>query len=265
VLSVFEPTPARTGRRLHVYLEGDGHPRRAARFTPPDPTPSPLMLRLQRLDTERSILLGRPCQHGATPCEPGTWTLGRYGEQVVSALTDALQSWLRRAPAEEVVLIGFSGGGTLAMLLAERVPEVVAVVTLAGNLDVAAWVRHHDYVPLRGSLDPARRPALPPRVLQQHHLAERDETVPPALVRDAIARQPGAAAHLHRGFDHRCCWEDAWPAILSELALALPREASEHQSTAEGEAVHVQIGVPEQGVVGDEGGEVPAELRRHAR
>ena len=49
-----------------------------------------------------------------------------------------------------------------------------------------------DLVPL----DPAQRPALHARVLQQHHLAEHDETIPPALVRAEIARQPGATSQL---------------------------------------------------------------------
>ena len=104
------------------------------------------------------------------------------------------------------------------MLLAERVPETIAVVTLAGNLDVAAWTEHHGYAPLRESLDPATRPSLPAGIVQLHLRAERDRVVPPELVDDALARQPAAVALILPEVDHDCCWEEIWPDALVQLA-----------------------------------------------
>jgi hypothetical protein len=131
------------------------------------------------------------------------------------------------------------------MLLAERAPDTVAVVTLAGNLDAGAWTDHHAFAPLEGSLDPAQRPPLSPDILQIHHLAGRDESIPPTLVRRAIERQPGAEVRLHPTYDHRCCWERAWPDSLSELDRLLSGSTSELEPTTQSERVHAEIRVPE--------------------
>ena len=222
-LVVFQSRSAGAGARLHVYIEGDGLPRRAVRHLPPDPTPErAVALHLMRADPTTSLLLGRPCHHAARICETGHWTLGRYGEPVVAAMLDGLRAQLAARAIREVVLIGFSGGGTLAMLIAARLPETLAVVTLAGNLDVGAWTRHHDYAPLRDSLDPALRPPLPPHVLQLHLLAGRDRVTPPELVRASLARQPAAEERVYPDFDHDCCWERVWPDVLEELERRLP-------------------------------------------
>ncbi len=207
---------------VHVYLAGDAAPRRAARFRPPDATPRPVrVLELMALDPHPRLLLGRPCAFGAPQCAAQWWTSARFGEPVVESLARALAALLAEHGKREVVLIGHSGGGALAMLLAERVPETRAVVTLAGNLDVGAWQRHHGFLPLEGSLDPAARPPLPARIFQLHLLAGRDARVPPALVQAAIARQPDARVRVFPRFDHGCCWAEVWPQVLSELAREL--------------------------------------------
>ena len=52
------------GRRLHIYLEGDGTPLLNARIAHADPTPRmPVMLTLLVLDPRPAVLLERPCYH----------------------------------------------------------------------------------------------------------------------------------------------------------------------------------------------------------
>jgi alpha-beta hydrolase superfamily lysophospholipase len=118
-------------------------------------------------------------------------------------------------------LIGHSGGGTLAMLLAERVGRIDAVVTIAGNLDVAGWTRLHDYQPLSASLDPSTRPPLPKQIRQIHFAGGRDKEVPPDLIAAAARRQPDARLELRPDFDHACCWVRDWPELLTQ-AIAGP-------------------------------------------
>jgi pimeloyl-ACP methyl ester carboxylesterase len=221
--AIYSSSVPRPASLLHVYLEGDASPRMAHRYSPADPTPHrPRMLELMALDPAPSVLLGRPCQHGLDPgCDPELWTVGRYGERVVASLAAALQRERERLGASGVVLVGYSGGGTLALLIAERVAETRALVTLAGNLDLVRWSEHHAYTPLSRSLDPATRPPLHRGIVQIHLLAGHDERVPPALTEASIARQPGATTRTYSEFDHGCCWESVWPAILGDLARAL--------------------------------------------
>ena len=211
---------ADTDKPLHVYLEGDGLPFRTPTRVSPDPSPhNPLALRLLLRDPAPALYLGRPCYHGeaaAPGCTPMLWTNARYGEPVVASMAAAL----RRLAGDErpLVLIGYSCGGALAMLLAPRLANTLRVVTIAANLDVAAWAAYHDYTPLSGSLDPARAPPLPQRIAQLHLAGANDRQVPPRLAAPVVARQSSAVLVVLPGFDHRCCWEARWPALLEDSA-----------------------------------------------
>ena len=205
---------------LHVYLEGDGTPWVSKRVAAADPTPrTPLMLELMFLDPAPSLYLGRPCYHGlnkAKACTPDMWTDKRYSEAVVASMSAALDRL--SVDCQALVLLGYSGGGTLAMLLAERQPKTETVITVAANLDTERWAALHMQQPLTGSLNPATRPPLPSHIRQMHFAGGRDDNVPPTLVRDAIAQQQGAIFKVFPKQDHSCCWRDVWKEILGGLA-----------------------------------------------
>jgi pimeloyl-ACP methyl ester carboxylesterase len=209
-----------TGDVLHVYIEGDGIPWVREKWIAADPNPRDLlMLRLMAMDPSPSIYLGRPCYHGASelaPCSAWHWTEGRYSEEVVDSLSLTLADHVKRGRRRRLVLIGHSGGGTLAMLLADRLEDVESVITLAGNLDPDAWCELHAYSPLTGSLNPSLRRPLDGRIRQLHLVGDGDSVVPKELIEDAIAHQPGARLQVLSGCDHTSCWETIWPDILLE-------------------------------------------------
>ncbi|HRP95470.1 MAG TPA: alpha/beta hydrolase [Rhodocyclaceae bacterium] len=211
--------------RLHIYIDHDGRPWRGRQVSD-DPTPhDPLALRLMVQDRTPALYLGRPCHFGLDPrppCNAWLWTHGRYGEEVVAAMAGAITAFVRERGFGELVLIGHSGGGTLAVLLAERLERTVALVTLAANLDIDAWAAMHGYTPLAGSLNPASRAPLPPSIAQLHYVGSADRNVPPALVRDYARRQAAAPVVEVPGFDHACCWVSAWPELLERAPLRKP-------------------------------------------
>lgn len=226
------------GPPLTIYVDHDGRPWVGGTRVARDPSPrDPLALRLMLRALEHpraaglgagtqdapALYVGRPCHFGAGPadaCHPLLWTHARYADAVVASMATAIEDWIAarggtvsaRQPA--VVLVGYSGGGTLAVLLAARLPRTIAVVTIAANLDVAAWAGHHRYSPLAGSLDPARQPPLPPAVAQWHFVGARDEVVPGALQAGYLRRNPGARQIEVQDQDHVCCWRSLWPALL---------------------------------------------------
>jgi hypothetical protein len=207
---------------LHVYLDGDGTPWEAGRPAV-DPTPrDPLVLRLMALDPAPSVYLGRPCYHGlaAEPsCAPALWTDARYSEAVVVSLAAAARRILAEEGRSSVVWLGYSGGGTLAVLVAARVRETAGVVTLAANLDVDGWTRLHAQPPLTASLNPARRPPLSPGIYQRHYAGERDGVVPPSVV--AAGGVPSGSLRVMPRYDHACCWTELWPDALAEFGRAV--------------------------------------------
>ena len=65
-LAIFYNQTKRKSDYLHVYIEGDGEPFMRNRYISPDPTSKQgLMLSLMALDPAPSVLIGRPCYHGA--------------------------------------------------------------------------------------------------------------------------------------------------------------------------------------------------------
>ena len=131
----------------------------------------------------------------------------------------ALRGFLSLHPYRDVVLIGYSGGGTLAWLMAARIPETTRVVTIAANLDIDEWTRIHGYSPLAGSLNPALAPALTPAIEQLHYVGGRDTNVPPSVAGSFASRHPEARVIEIAEFDHRCCWIERWPAASLRHAL----------------------------------------------
>jgi pimeloyl-ACP methyl ester carboxylesterase len=213
---------------IHVYLEGDGRPWVTRHRVASDPTASdPLALRLLLRDPATVVYLGRPCYQGlatAEGCGPWLWTHGRYGPDVVQSMVSAIDRALPLDDRPPLTLIGYSGGGVLAMLIAERLEGVERVITIAANLDIDAWADHHGYSRLRGSLNPSIQEPLDPRIRQVHLAGDRDHRVPPWTNRRFMARNPGVTLKLMEGFDHRCCWVEHWPKILEESLRARPGE-----------------------------------------
>lgn len=206
------------GQTLHVYLDGDGTPWERKRWISADPTArNPLILRLMRQDDTASVLLGRPCYYGLqsdTGCDNRYWTTHRYSKEIIHSMVLALNAWLTEHFYNEVVLIGYSGGGSIALLIADKIQKISKVVTIAANLNVQAWSDFHGYPTLINSLDPADN-ANPPTGIKQIHIAGKDDKISPAfIIRKFAKRWKQAEYYEFAGNDHACCWEQEWTNIL---------------------------------------------------
>lgn len=209
---------------IHIYLEGDGQPWSRGRWPAANPSSRRLTaLQLMTLDPNPSIYLNRPCyglNHMPDQCTPDLWTSGRYSREVVKTMQAALDQLKEKYPQKRWLLIGHSGGGSLAMLIAQGRDDVAGIITLAANLDTDAWTRHFGYLPLDRSLNPATMPPLPRHIPRSHFAADGDAQVPESLVADAAERDEHARFILLPG-DHHCCWKEYWPGILHEMAAQL--------------------------------------------
>lgn len=213
-------------KQIHVYFDGDGSPwHHNGLSINDDPTPRQhLVLRLMSLDIEPSILIGRPCYHGLSHdsnCHPLLWTHERYSETVLSTLNEGLSSLFKDKKISEAVLIGYSGGGTLAQLLAERIPQTRAVITLAGNLDPVSWAKLYHYDQLDGSVNPMERPPLSENILQLHYVGRSDSNIPPYLTESYISQKNRGEMIILEQVDHFNGWLEQWPTILIHVSEKL--------------------------------------------
>lgn len=206
---------------LTVYVEGDGFSYAAPGRRAMDPTPTdPVALRLalRHPGSGAVVWLARPCQYGprARNCRSDYWTVARYAPEVIDGTGAALDRLKADAGASRLVLVGYSGGGALAALLAERRGDVVALVTVAANLDLGAWTAAHSLTPLSRSVDPATDAARLSRLRQVHFVGAEDRNVSPAIARGFVAKMASdapVAIVTVAGQDHGCCWAGQWPLL----------------------------------------------------
>ncbi len=220
--------PLTASSRLVVFLEGDGFA--YVRPTQPsrNPTPSdPVALRLALAQPRGTppldvAWLGRPCQYVSSPaCRTADWTGRRYAPEILGSVDAALDQLKRQSGARTLVLVGYSGGGAIAALLAARRPDVAALITVVADLDLDYWTRRDDLSPLVGSLDPAEAAPALGRLPQAHFAGSDDAVVGPDVTRAYLRHlPPGAPARLLviPGFTHACCWSRDWPALQRQVA-----------------------------------------------
>jgi pimeloyl-ACP methyl ester carboxylesterase len=210
---------------LAVYIEGDGLAWLDRTTVSANPTPArPVALRLALNDLNAALYLGRPCQYltadQTTRCDPRYWTSHRYAPEVVEALSRIIDRYNGNG-RDGIELIGYSGGGVLAALIAARRTDVVRIVTVAANLDLVAWTRTLGVDPMTASLDPAREAERIGGLRQYHLVGALDKTVPPSVVQSYIGALPrireGRVMEIAPDHDHDCCWHRDWAARIGAI------------------------------------------------
>lgn len=218
--------PARHQRNetLTIYIEGDGFAWINHTQPSTDPTPrDPLALRLALAQPEgNAAYLARPCQYvdaAATGCSNRYWTEMRFAPEVIAASSHAIDVLKQQSGASNLVLVGYSGGGAVAALVAAQRPDVKQLVTVAGNLDHLAWTSYHQIQPLTGSLNPADYVEALRNIRQRHFVGGKDANITPGLVQSYALRFPKnqrPTVLVEPEFDHRCCWANPWPTLWRE-------------------------------------------------
>lgn len=225
VLRAYVPARFPHSKILTLYIEGDGQAWSSSDQPSLDPTPiRPLALELavRHPQPSAAAYLARPCQYVQAAlrrgCVPAYWTEKRFASEVITATGRAIDQLKQRIGAEQLVLVGYSGGGAVATLVAAQRTDVARLVTIAGNLDHAAWTTLHRVTPLQGSQNPIDVWSRLQHIPQLHLTGARDRIMPPAIAVAYRTHFPARAPIQMRvmpGFDHHCCWVEHWPALLA--------------------------------------------------
>lgn len=223
-LTVYERV-RQPGGEATVYIEGDGQAWLSRRSPSGDPTPvNPVALHLAtRDDGPNVIYLARPCQYtkmaGGTACDNGYWMSKRLSPEVLDSMNAALEDMKKRYNIRKFNLVGFSGGGGIAVLLAGERDDVASIRTVAGNLDHDAFTTLHNISPMSGSINPKSAAAKVAGIPQHHFIGEWDEVVPPAIY-DSFRAAAGSSTCMRSSMvgeaTHEKGWVNKWPVLLKE-------------------------------------------------
>lgn len=210
---------------MTFVIESDGR-RWPSRHRPPtDPSPSNSLaigLAIEESKWGSVAYIGRPCQYGQRhlrdECNPKLWTDDRYGETVISEVNRVIDDLIAATKVKRIRLIGHSGGGTVAAIVAARRTDVDCVITIAAPLDTDKWSKVMGTTRLHGSYNPSD---LYDRVsgIPQDHLAGSDDRIVPP---DSIATEAGKTGFQLRilsGFNHFSPWLEHWDRIRQSTCL----------------------------------------------
>lgn len=212
---------------LRVYIEGDGFAWKSRTQASDNPTPrNPVGLALAVSDVHGNVLyLARPCQFigQSLPenCSANWWTSDRFSPVVIDAMNEAISQFVKRYPGVKLDLVGYSGGGNIAVLLAARRADVRSVRTVAGNLDVNYVNALHHVTAMPDAMSAINHAAALRALPQIHYSGDADKTVPPIVARRFGQAVGGNCTRVEvvSGMTHGADWAAIWPQLL---AKALP-------------------------------------------
>lgn len=218
---------------LRVYIEGDGFAWKSRTQASDDPTPrNPTGLMLAAADKSDNVLyLARPCQFIGPPlpvsCSVSWWTNKRFSPEVIDAMDNVLSQVVTRYPGVKLELVGYSGGGNIAALLAARRSDVHSLRTVAGNLDVAYVNALHHVTAMPDAVNAIDSASALRTLPQIHFSGDADKTVPPTVARRFQRAVGGHCTQVDvvSGMAHGSDWAAIWPQLLAK-ALTPARDYS---------------------------------------
>ena len=209
---------------LRIYIEGDGLAWRTRRRLSAHPSPvRPTALNLMLVDPAiDKAYLARPCQYLQTEaCHPRYWSTHPFSDGVISEMDRALDALKERGGYGRLELVGFSGGGAVAALLAARRDDVDSLTTVAGNLDTVAFCRIHGLTPLCDSLNPADVAGTLLPMAQRHFVGKGDRVVPASVYASFaghVAPRRAVSPILVDHVTHQDGWVEVWAGLLGTHA-----------------------------------------------
>lgn len=215
-----------TEKTATVYIEGDGLAWVSKRQMSLDPTPTnPLAFELAALDPSNNVIyMARSCQYSKwiynTACPYKYWTSNRFDTTVLKSYQTALDGFKEQYGFEEFHLVGFSGGGAVATLLASQRDDVKTLRTVAGNLDHDGVNAYHKVSMMPESLNPIDYAARTQFIPQTHYVGDKDKVVKPFISRDfinAIPKVHCAQQRIIPNVEHEKGWTDIWATLSTKM------------------------------------------------
>ncbi len=202
------------------YIEGDGLIYHYDDISD-NPTPlTPTVLELAAIDHRPNVVyIARPCQYTSLTLQPNCkneyWTNKRFALEVVDSINEAIDKISQNHTCE---IIGYSGGGGIAVLIAAMNPKVQNIITIAANLDHVAFNNFHHTLHMTGSLNPIDY-SQKIRNIPQLHLSGTDDKIVPSFIADKFVRLANSTCVKTmrlKSVTHSNGWKNFWPNIIKQ-------------------------------------------------
>ncbi len=210
-------------KQLNVYIEGDGLAWISRTQPSNNPTPTDDVTRLLAVNDKGSssvLYLARPCQYvrgqdkeDEKLCEQKYWTSHRLAPEVIDSLNSAISQAKEKVGAEKVAIVGYSGGGGAAALVASERDDVIFLGSVAGLLDHERWTQSHNISPLTGSLNPYDSAHRLYNIKQRHITGENDKIITSYINErfcEKIERRQEDACEEVENIGHNGAWYRVW-------------------------------------------------------
>jgi len=204
-------------KQMVVYIEGDGMAWISRDQLSSNPTPvQPIALKLASIDTNANVLyVARPCQYlwpqKMNRCSSKYWSNKRGSEEVISSINQAISIVKQKQNISSIRLIGYSGGGGIAALIADRRADVSEFVSVSGNLNYKLFTQTHNLSPMNGSIDPITVANQIGSIPQIHYVGADDKIIPKQI---ALSFSDKVKVINNVSHDN---WPDKWAQILKTV------------------------------------------------
>lgn len=205
-----------------IYIEGDGFAFVSKNRISVNPTPKDAFtLKLAVLDDSPNVIyIARPCQYTSFDvdniCENKYWSGSRFSDDVLNSFEDVVDDLVGKYNISGLNIIGYSGGGAIATILASRRKDILSLKTVAGNLNHVAVNNFHDVTQLNDSLNAYDYAELVKNIPQVHFIGSEDKIIPSFVARDFKDKSQGGCIRIYvvDGANHHKGWEKNWGNLL---------------------------------------------------
>lgn len=215
-LKAFIPTKTSYSEEITIFIEGDGFAWLNKNQPSSNPTPkNAVALKVAlSLNNQHSAYLSRPCQNVFDDeflhCTEDVWTTNHFSDTTIISINQGIDQIKKSFGASRINLVGYSGGGVIALLASLKRNDIQQIITIASNIDTKAWTALHNLSPLN-SQNPADYASQLIKTPQIHYLGSNDEIVPPKISEEYFKHfaEPNNITRITvENFSHGCCWEN---------------------------------------------------------
>ncbi len=216
------PNDITPSKIFNIFIEGDGFSWVTRSQPSLNPTPKQHVALNIALNQSKNntIYVSRPCQNvfdkNFRNCNVDYWTNKILSNDVIFSLNEFLDFTKKRYQIQKFNLIGYSGGGIGALLLAAQRDDVELVVTIASNIDADAWTTYHKILKL-DVINPATLSKKLSKIKQIHYVGQKDQNVPLSISQSYLSK----VKETHNikvisieNNTHSCCWDTL---LINEL------------------------------------------------